>query len=440
MKQLFKQLIIDFHRQSIPIPTPRELELPRLPPNVRKAMVFIGMRRSGKTWSMYQQMQNLMRDGLPQTNLLYINFEDDRLEDIRVSDLHSILDAYFELYPENVDSKDLHFFFDEIHEVSGWEKFIRRLLDSEQMHIYLSGSSAKMLSKEIATSLRGRTITREIFPYNFHEYLIHQQRTYHKNPSSKEKAILLALVQEFIRNGGFPETIGVPPPLHRELLQGYIDTVIYRDIIDRYQVTNSAVLKRFLTHCLQNSSALLSINKLYQSLKSLGYSVSKNSLYEYMNYFEDAYCIFPLNVYHPSQRKSSQKPKKIYPVDQGLITAYGWHQEFRHGARLEATVFSKLRRCCDQLYYYETSDGREIDFLTITATSKIEIIQVTLSLKNGETAEREITALRKAMLELGLKRGTIVTFDEEAVLEYPEGHIECIPSWKFLMTDAGEFK
>ena len=171
MRQTFERLIIDFHASTLPEPSPREMEWPVLPKGVRKARVFIGMRRSGKTWAMYQGIQSLLKRGVDKTKILYINFEDDRLQPMETRDFQDLLDAYFSLYPQHADQQDLHFFFDEIHEAPGWEKFVRRLLDRERMQIYLSGSSAKMLGKEIASALRGRTLVQEVFPFSFREYL-----------------------------------------------------------------------------------------------------------------------------------------------------------------------------------------------------------------------------------------------------------------------------
>ncbi len=425
MKNLFQQLILDFHKAEIPTPTHRDIDLPELPPNVRKAIVFIGMRRSGKTWFMYQRMQELLNQGVSPQQILYINFEDNRLEDASGKDLEGLLEAYFELYPEYTNSDELYFFFDEIHEVPNWEKFVRRLLDSEKMQLYVTGSSAKLLSKEIATNLRGRTITREIYPYSFREYLVHQKIAIPKKFSSKDKAIFSGYVKEFIRWGGFPETVGMNPALHREILQSYVQMVIYRDIVDRYKVTNTAALERLLTFCLKNCSSLLSVNKVYHTLKSLGYTVSKNTLYDFMHYFEDAYCIFSQEVFHPSGKRSSQKPKKIYPVDQGLATAHMWNDEFMHGMRLEAAVFSFLKRNYHDCHYYQTDNGLEVDFIV----EGRKLYQVTLSMEDEKTREREFRALRKAMEELKVKKGTIITLDEEG----EENGVSLVPAWRFLL-------
>lgn len=170
MKNALKQIIIDFHQTQLPSFSPRKIELPNLPIHLRKALVLTGMRRSGKTWFLYQIMDSLEKMGVKKEKILYLNFEDDRLLGCK-DNLQVVLDAYFELYPQYAKDKEVYFFLDEIHEADHWEKFIRRLLDTEEMQIYLTGSSAKLLSKEIATSLRGRTLVREVFPFSFEEFL-----------------------------------------------------------------------------------------------------------------------------------------------------------------------------------------------------------------------------------------------------------------------------
>ncbi len=433
MKEIFKQLITDFQQAEIPWPsTTRDLTLPKLPPNVRKAFVMIGMRRSGKTWILYQQMHQLLMQGVPRENLVYINFEDDRLVGLKEGDLASLIEGYFQLFPNNILQKNIHFFLDEIHEAPGWEKFVRRLLDTEKMQIYLTGSSAKLLSKEIATSLRGRTIVREVFPYNFNEYLHSKELSIKPPLSSKDKAVLAHHVQDFLYFGGFPETAGTAKEIHRELIQGYVNSVIYRDIIERYQVSNIPALKALFGHCLHNAASLLSVNKMYNIFKSQGYTVSKNSLYEFLGYFEDAFCLFTVPIYNFSVQKTTLTPKKVYPVDQGLITAYTIKNDFERAARLETTVFCHLRRQTDQIYYYKTKDGKEVDFMSTNADGTSRLYQASLSLKNPETRKREILALQQSMQELNIIEGTIITEDEEESIAVPEGKIMVIPIWKFL--------
>lgn len=431
MKDTLKQIIIDFHQTPLPHLSPRIIELPNLPANLRKAIVLTGMRRSGKTWFLYQIMNTLEKKGVRKEQILYLNFEDDRLLGCK-DNMQVVLDAYFELYPQYAKNKEVYFFLDEIHEANHWEKFIRRLLDTEEMQIYLTGSSAKLLSKEIATSLRGRTLVREIFPFNFEEFLDYKKITHSKLLSSKQKSLIYHELQNFLHFGGFPESVNMDPSLHRELLQGYLDVVIYRDIIERHNIINIVALKNVFHHCLKNAGAYLSIHKMYAILKSQGISVSKNSLYEYMNYFEDAYCLFSVPLYDFSFTKQSQNPKKVYPVDQGFILACTVKSEFEKAALLECTVFSKLRRNTEEIYYFHTSKGKEVDFL-ISRLGKLELYQVTLSLKEEKTKERELSALRQAMLETNTQEGIIVTLDETDNLDFPEGKIAVISLGDFLL-------
>ncbi len=427
MKEVFKQLIIDFHARELPNPSQRQVNIPVFPASIRKAVVFIGMRRSGKTWVMYQIMRDLMSKGTPFKKILYVDFSDDRLADMQAKDWQLLLDAYFELYPELILDSGLHFFLDEIHDAPAWQKFIRRLLDTESMKLYLSGSSAKLLSREIATELRGRCVTREIFPLSFSEYLKFHGIQVGRHLSSKEKSVINSHLQKYLHQGGFPEIQRTQSEFHRELLQGYVDTVIYRDIAERYKIGNLVALKRFIFHCLQNAASPLSINKIYNTFRSLGLSVGKNALYEYLGHAEDAYCVFAVPAFELSARKSGLKSKKIYPVDSGLITAYTVKDQMEHGARFETAVFGHLRRQEQQLFYFETALGREVDFLAQNSDGTIKLFQACLSLKDLNTREREIRALEEAMQMLQVDHGTIVTLDESEEIRVQSGLIRCVP-------------
>lgn len=411
------------------------VRLPDLPPTVRKAFVFVGMRRSGKTWSMYHRMQRLMESGLKKKQMVFLDFEDDRLIEMQTKDFQNILDAYFSLYPGFADSNDVHFFFDEIHEVSGWERFIRRLLDRESITLYLSGSSSRMLSKEIASILRGRTIVQEIFPFSFQEYL-----QFHGIPvpgrstlSSKQQSVLAHYAKEYLQYGGFPEAVAIDRSFFRNLLQGYIDSVIYRDVVERHKVTNAAAVRELLAFCIRNAANPVSMNKVYQRFKSQGKTVSKNSLYTFMGYLEDAYCLFSVPLYSHSVTRQSVNPKKIYVADQGLITAYTVKPRFDEAARLENTVFCRLRRTTDSIFYYLTRSGREVDFVTVGRDGTMQLYQVCVSFTNADTRQREINALSQAMEELSLAEAQIVTHDHREIIETPAGTIQCLPVWEWLL-------
>lgn len=436
MKEIFKNIILDFQETNIPKFIFRNIDFPIFFKNIKKAFIYVGVRRSGKTYLMFQKIRSLLEKKIAKENIVYINFEDDRLENIVLKNLQEILDAYFELYPQN-NNKKCYFFLDEIQVVKGWEKFIRRILDTRNIEIYISGSSSKMLSKEISTSLRGRTIVREVFPFNFLEFLRYKnviKTNISKNVlSSKMKSLIIHESLQFLYFGGFPETIGMDVSIHRELLQSYMNSVIYRDIIERYKVKNILSLKKILIQNLQNPATFFSINKFYQSLKSLGHSISKDSLYLFMRYFEDAYTLFFVSCFDLSNYKKEQKPKKNYPVDQGLITAFSILDGLKNSQRLETSVFCALRQKNDKIFYYHTKDKKEIDFVFIDKNQKIFLFQVTLSLKDEKTKKREILAITSAFTELRLKEAFIITLDEEEIIKLKNGIIYVIPIWKFLL-------
>lgn len=435
MKDVVKQIIAEFHQEPIPQPHFRSVWLPELPANVRKAFVYIGMRRSGKTWALYQRMNNLLANGVTKTQLLYINFEDDRLSGMKASELQFVLEAYWELYPDHIENQSLHFFFDEIAEIEGWESFIRRLLDKEKMQIYISGSSAKMLSKEIATSLRGRTLTREIFPLSFDEYAHLHKLDSTQLFTTKHKSKCNHLIDKYLTWGGFPEVVDVDAMLHRELLQSYMDSVIYRDIIERHDVKNHMALKQLLLYCLQNPASLLSVNKLFNQFKSRGMSVGKDSLYQYLNYFEDACCLFEVPVYSFSLNKAALKPKKIYPIDTGLITAYSIKPGYNQAAILETEVFLHLRRRHEEIFYYQTAQGKEIDFLTIDPNGHMALYQVCYQMDQETTKRREISAMEQAMIELQLSEGIVITMNESEKITVMAGEIKIIPLRQLLIPE-----
>lgn len=431
MKELLKTLIAKFHEREIPKAFLRSLEIPVFPPQVRKAHVLMGMRRTGKTWALYQRMHSLIQEGREKEKLLYINFEDDRFENFRSSDFQFILEAYFDLYPHFAKANDLVFFFDEIHLVHGWEKFIRRLLDQEQMEIFVTGSSSHMLSREISSTLHGRAWGQEIFPCSFHEFLSFKGIEIPKHIGTKKASELRYLAERYLTFGGFPESLFISDELHAPLLQNYINTVIFRDIVDRHQIKNSHMVKRFLLHCLSHPASLLSVSKVFNSFKSQGESIGKNSLFEYLAYFEDAYALFAIPIFNFSENMRQTNPKKIYAVDPGLITAYTVKPSFEKASYLENAVFIALRRQSRDIFYYKTKLQKEVDFAVMSPKGELSLFQACTSLKEEATQKRELTAVKEAALELGLKQGMIITLDHEEILTEKGIEIHCIPFWKW---------
>ena len=319
MKEVIQEMIREFHKDKLPKLFLRLLEIPELPKDIRKAQIFIGMRRVGKTYLMFQHMEQALAQGLAKEKMVYLNFEDDRLATFEANDFQTILNVYFEMYPYLMPADDLIFYFDEIQNIDGWEKFIRRHLDKEKMSIFITGSSAKSLSKDLATSLRGRNLETEVFPLGFNEYLHHLGINDFKNPIAKEKAVILHHSKVYLRRGGFPETLSLSDTLHHRLIQSYVNAAVFRDVIDRHKLNNPHIVKLFLLHCLQAIAAPLSITKVFNDFKSRGESLTRARLYEYLSYFEDAYLIYNVPLYDLSFRKRQVNPSKIYCVDPGVV-------------------------------------------------------------------------------------------------------------------------
>ncbi len=253
----------------------RFIELPVVPDLIK---VAIGMRRTGKTYFLLQTIRNLLKEGIEKEQILYINLEDDRLLPMDEKQFGKLVDAFYSLYPVN-HTRRCYLFFDEIQNVEGWPLVIRRLLDRKQTQIYLTGSSAKLLSKEIATSLRGRSITTEVWPYSFQEYLSANRLESPKKPIGRKTIdTYLKHLEEYLYHGGFPAVQHIHQNERRTVLQSYVDTVVLRDVIDRYRITNTPLIKYLIRALLKNCASPFSVNKFHKDITSQGIASSKDTL------------------------------------------------------------------------------------------------------------------------------------------------------------------
>lgn len=430
MKKIISQLIDDFHERALPEPVARDKVFAEIK---GKADVVIGMRRSGKTWFCYQKIRELVASGTKKEAIVYLNFEDDRLLDFNVTHFQEILNVYFGKYPELRQGR-CYFFFDEIQRIDQWETFIRRLLDTENIQVFITGSSSKLLGSEIATSLRGRSMPTEIFPLNFEEFL-----RFHKLFSVRPKtfgantvAVLRKAVNDYRNIGGFPEVQNLDPNVRIEVLQGYIDSVLLKDIIERHQVSNVHVLKHLVRHIVHSSGGKFSVNKFYNMMRSLSIKCTKNSLYEYLDHLTDAFLFYKVPIHSRSEKARMINPPKIYTVDTGLLNAVTFRNSYDYGPLLENMVFMHLRRSGHDVEYVCTQEGHEVDFFARSKNSgEAQLIQVCWEMSDKKTFARELKSLKSAMSEYAFSSGTIVTWDDEASLD--EG-IEVIPAWKWLLS------
>ena len=432
MESILEELIADFHERSLPAFTRRHIKLPWLP---NKIDTVIGMRRSGKTWYVFQVISDLLSSDIPKEAVLYLNLEDERLLPMTVSDMGRITDIYYRRYPQLRD-RPCALFFDEIQNIPGWEQFIRRLLDTENVHICLTGSSAKLLSHEIATSLRGRSIATEIFPFSYLESLEHAGIDTEAGirPSAKKRAFLENRLLTYLLEGGFPEVQNIDTEYRVRILQDYLDVVILRDVVERYQISNIIPLRYMIRHLLNAAASLFSVNKFYNDLKSQGIRCGKNTLHEYLGYLSDAYLFFQVYIHTNSERARMVNPRKIYAIDPGLVKACSRSVRSDWGHLLENFVFLELRRSMNMIEYYMTKKGREVDFLITDRTGQKSLIQVSSDMIGRETRERELRALLEAMKECDLKQGTIVTLNQEETIETEAGHIQILPASLWALT------
>lgn len=430
MKAILSQLIDDFYERKLPELSPREKELPELS---GKVDVVVGMRRTGKTFFCFQRIKQLISSGLPLEQVLYLNFEDDRLLDFSVEDFQVILDLYYAKFPQNHERK-CYFFFDEIQCIDKWEMFIRRLLDTLKVQIYLTGSSSKLLSREIATNLRGRSISTEIFPFSYTEYLRHHG-LFEAAPTrfgTKTSSVLRRALADYLEHGGFPEVQGLGKNLRTEILQGYINSVLLKDVVERHGIANVNVLKHLVKSIMNSPCAQFSVNKFYNTLKSMSVKCTKNTLYEYLDHLLDAYLFYRVPLRTRSEKARMVNPPKIYVIDTGLLKAMTFRNAVNNGHMLENMVFMQLRRKGFELEYINTQKGYEVDFSARHPVSgELILVQVCWDMSDEKTFEREVRALEEAMSEYRTDKALIITWDDERQLD---NGINILPAWKYLLS------
>ncbi len=406
---ILKVLLSDFYKklESLDGMVERDAVFPEAP---NKIKVAIGMRRVGKTYFLYQHIRKLIESGVDLKSILFINFEDDRLLPMDHHKLARFIEAFYSLYPENHDRK-CYLFLDEIQNVDGWPLVIRRFHDSKNVEIFLTGSSAKLLSKEIATNLRGRSLALEIWPYSFKEFMRAKKVTVQSTLYGKQaQDTLKKLFQDYLSEGGFPEVVSYSADVRQQTLQDYLDIVIYRDIIERHKIKNPSIIKYMILSMIHNVGTTFAINKFYNDLRSQGYKTSKDALYEYAAHIEDAYLAFSLDAYDPSFRKRRASIKKIYAIDPGMVRALVLNYNRDLGRLFENVIYLDLRRLGYKVSYYRTSGSNEVDFVVETRQGHRKCLQVAWEQDNIKTFEREQRALKEGMAELNMT-GEVITLD-----------------------------
>jgi len=420
-KEQWVEIIKDFQEKELPNIIPRDVQIPLDLP-INRAITIIGPRRAGKTYVMYQLITELLKR-VKKEQILYINLEKSGLGVTTSKDLYSLLETFYEIYPQN-KKINTYFFLDEIHTVENWEGFVRTCLD-DGLKIYLSGSSSKMLSKEIATSMRGRSLSYSVFPFSFKEFL-QAKKISLTNYSSTEKAKVMNSFREYFTYGGYPETILFPQE-REKILEEILEVTIYRDVIERTKIRNTKALK-LLIEALINAKEF-SIHKFYNYLKTIGIKISKNTLYQYIDALNDAFFVFLLRKFAFSYKKAEQSIPKPYIIDNGFYLTKGTDNK---SLLMENLIFIELLRRKEDTAYYSYQSG-EVDFLTKKVKKVTSLIQVCYDTTNYTTKERETKALIQASKEFKCNNLQIITWDEEKEETIQNKKIKFIPLWKWLL-------
>lgn len=409
-----------------PEATPRTLRLASLP---GKVDAVIGSRRVGKSWLLQHHAQELETGGVHRGRILYLNFEDERLDGLAAAQLGDILEEWGRRVPGLLDA-ERWLLLDEIQVVAGWERFVRRVVDERHTRIVVTGSSARMLSREIATSLRGRALTHELLPFSFREALIHAGILPPEAwpQDARTRATLRVAFDRYLETGGYPEVQRVDADLRRRILRDYADVALLRDVIERHAVANVAGLRALHRRLLASPGTLFSVHRFANDLRSQGLAVGKESLHAWVDHFADACFAHFVPIHTESEAVRRSNPRKFFPVDHAYVpSALG------RGPVLETLVFLALHRRGWSVAWVRNHDGTEVDFVATDHDGGRALFQACVTLAEQQTREREVHALERGMSALGLAEGTIVTFDEREEITTPAGTIHVLPAWEWLL-------
>jgi predicted AAA+ superfamily ATPase len=429
LRAVIRQKIIDAQAAPLPLLTHRDVWLPAVK---GKATAVIGMRRAGKTSLLWQILADRVANATPREGLLYFSFEDERLAEMQVQDLDFLVESFYQLHPTWRDARRATFFLDEIQLVPGWELFARRLLDSENIELFLSGSSARLLSREVATSMRGRAMEAVVSPFSFREALRHAGREPPKPTDRLTKAGRSQLdkdLLDFLTQGGFPEAQGLDTRNRLELLKTYVDVVLLRDVVERYNLSQPQVLHWMVRQLLGNAAGSFSINKFHADLKSRGVAVGKDTLHSYLAHLEDAFLLSSLDLATDSERRRQVNPRKVYPVDTGLMGLFESFGKANVGHALETAVLHELQRRGAEVHYVRTGAGFEVDFYARGLDGAESLIQVCAYLDSPDTLAREVRALQDAATTWPNASLQLIAFNQPKGVLPPEIKLHLAGDW-----------
>lgn len=416
MKELLKKIIFEqqeFCRNIVRNTVPRDIEDEWV--TTSEILIITGIRRCGKS-VLLQQLRNKLSE-----QDFFFNFDDERLASFTVSDFQALQECFYELFGQQHT-----YYFDEIQNIPGWETFVRRLYN-EGCKVIITGSNARMLSRELGTHLTGRYISVEIYPFSFVEYLklinVHPVQADFYTTAGRSN--LLVQFKDYIENGGFPKYLQTHSPRY---LSSLYESIIFRDVMARNALTNEKEIKELVFYLASNATRRITYSSLGKIIGIRHAETIKN----YLEYIQQTYMIFQLMKYSPSVKVQMLNPKKIYFIDNAIIGRIGFNATDNIGYKLENIVFIELKRRGYDLFYH--SDKKECDFIVRQEAEITQAYQVTVSLSDTKTRKREISGLQEAMSAYGLSEGYIITMDEKETLQVDEGVIHIVPAWEWMLT------
>ena len=436
LRQAVSEQLAESVRESLPAYTRRrvsgEVRLPG------KATAIVGMRRAGKTTFLHQLRGERIERGVARERLPYFSFEDERLVGLEASQLGVLVDEYRRRFPDDHGDSSVTWCFDEIQLVPGWERFVRRLLDFERSEIFVTGSSAALLSREIASALRGRAWQVLIHPFGFEEALRHQGWTIEEDServTGRERARMERAFLNWLETGGFPEAQGLDAATRQRLLRDYVDVAMLRDVVERHDVRNVAGLRWLVRHLLGNAGSPFSVEKFRAALKSQGLAIAKDTLHQLLAHLEDCFLVRIVWMESKSERQRMVNPRKAYPVDTALIPIFDRAGRANTGHALETAILVELERRGAEVTYLRTPEGYEVDFLSRTADGNLELVQVCADSSDPATATREIRALVAGGQMFPRARKRLLTLTRDGLPDDVPADVEAQPAWEWLLAE-----
>lgn len=398
----------------------------------KKVTTVIGVRRSGKSYILRQVAKRLVESGIPKENILIVNFEEPKFED---ADLKSLTKIY-ESFKEIIRPKGKpYIFLDEIQEVERWERFVRSINETREAYIIITGSSSKLMSKELSTVLTGRQLTYEIFPLSFMEFLKFKKvEIKTKRDIYLESENIKKYIYEYLEYGGFPEvTLADSEEIKRKIISNYFDTIINRDIVNRFKVRDTDKIRKLAKYYITNISSLITYRKISKFL-----GIPTETVSRFSSYMEIAKLIFFISKFSFSLKEQENSPRKVYSIDNAFFTTMGYRFMENMGKLMENLVAIELKRRESKnnllkTFYWKNYQQKEVDFVIKEGLKVKKLIQVCYSIEDINTKERELKSLIEASDQLKCKDLLVITWDYEGEERFGKKKIKFLPLWKWLL-------